>query len=70
MSSCASLFHTVLNISGIETIYREDSYSLASELFIERPYVYLNDQYNGVPILNVDMRKVDYELLDKFINQN
>lgn len=70
VSSCASLFHTVLNISGIETIYREDSYSLASELFIERPYVYLNDQYNGVPILNVDMRKVDYELLDKFINQN
>lgn len=70
ISSCASFFHTVLDVSGIETIYRDDSYSIASKKYIERPYVYLNEQYNGVPVRHVDMRDIDNNLLDKFIMVN
>lgn len=66
ISSSASFFHTVLNIAGIETIYRDDTYSLASKSFIERPRVYLNDHYEGVPLLHVEMRERDFVMLEKF----
>ena len=66
ISSSASFFHTVLNIAGIETIYRDDTYSLASKSFIERPRVYLNDHYDGVPLLHVEMRERDYAMLERF----
>lgn len=43
ISSSASLFQTMLDLSGIKTPYRNDTLSLASPLFEEKPRVYLDD---------------------------
>lgn len=66
ISSSASFFHTVLNVAGIESIYRDDSYSLASKSFIERPRLYLDEHYKGVPLLDIDMRERDRDKFSKF----
>ena len=66
ISSSASFFHTVLNIAGIETAYRNDSYSVANDAFTERERLYLDEHYQGVPLLSIDMREEDCELLKKF----
>lgn len=65
VSSSASFFHSILNIAGIETRYRNDTYSLASKSFIERERVYLNDHYQGVPLKSIDMREADHALIEK-----
>lgn len=69
ISSSAAFFHTVLGISGIETIYRDDSYSLASRSYMKRQYVYLNEQYNSEPVLHIDMSNTNNKLLYKFIRK-
>ena len=65
VSSSASFFHSILYIAGIETTYRDDTYSLASKSFIERERVYLNDHYQGVPLKTIDMRDADHALIEK-----
>ena len=65
VSSSASFFHSILNIAGIETTYRDDTYSLASKSYIERERVYLNDHYQGVPLKSIDMREADHALIEK-----
>ena len=65
VSSSASFFHSILYVAGIETTYRDDTYSLASKSFIERERVYLNDHYQGVPLKTIDMREEDHALIEK-----
>ena len=65
VSSSASFFHSILYVAGIETTYRDDTYSLASKSFIERERVYLNDHYQGVPLKTIDMRDADHALIEK-----
>lgn len=66
ISSSASFFHTVLNVAGIESTYRDDSYSVANDAFIERERLYLNEHYEGVSLLSIDMREADCNILKKF----
>lgn len=66
ISSSASFFHSILNIAGVETIYRDDTYSVASKSFVERQRLYLDDYYNGVPLMSIDMRDNDFVELSSF----
>ncbi len=66
VSSSASFFHTILNVAGIETTYRDDSYSVASKAYVERPRTYLNDHYVAVPLLSLDMSYNNIKMLSNF----
>ena len=66
VSSSASFFHTILNVAGIETMYRNDSYSVASKAFVSRPRIYLNDHYVSVPLLSIEMGNNHIKKLESF----
>ena len=61
VSSSASFFQTMLEIGGVETPYRNDSLSVTSALFIERPRVYLNDHNEARTLDDVGMLKEDFQ---------
>ena len=67
VSSSASFFHVALNIGGIETPYRDDSYSVASKAYVERERKYLDDHYYGVPLIRVDMSEANKLKLRSFV---
>lgn len=66
ISSSASFFNTVLNVAGIETPFSDETYAVSSKSFVEYPRLYLNDHYQGVPLMNMDMRDYDKDLLRPF----
>lgn len=51
VSSSSSFFQTMLELGGIKTPYRNDSFSIASPLYEDRPKVYLND-HNKACLMN------------------
>ena len=65
VSSSASFFQTMLEIGGVETPYRNDSLSVTSALFIERPRVYLNDHNEARTLDDVGMLKEDFKMLEE-----
>ena len=65
ISSSASFFHTMLELGGVETPYRNDSLSVTSILFTEKPRVYLNDHNEARPLDDIGMREEDFEMLQK-----
>lgn len=65
ISSTASLFHTVLDITGVRSPFYDATYSLASDSFKERPRVYLNDYNESVPLSKSGLRKYDFEMFKK-----
>lgn len=48
IQNSVSTFHTLLQLGGITTTYREDSCSVASPAFREHPRAYLNDHNEAV----------------------
>lgn len=54
VSSSASFFQTMLGLAGIETPYRNDTLSVASLLFREKPRVYLNDHNKACPLEEIE----------------
>ena len=65
VSCSASFFQTMLEIGGVETPYRNDSLSVTSALFIERPRVYLNDHNEARTLDDVGMLKEDFKMLEE-----
>lgn len=63
VSSSASLFHTMLDMAGIETRYREECKSVASNCFLEVPRVYLNDHNEARSLKDMKMDDIDLALL-------
>ena len=55
----------MLEIGGVETPYRNDSLSVTSALFIERPRVYLNDHNEARTLDDVGMLKEDFKMLEE-----
>ena len=49
-SPSESFCHTALELGGILTPLRNDTLSLASSLFKDRPWIYLNDHNKAVPL--------------------
>lgn len=66
VSSSASFFHTMLHLAGIQTPYRQDSLSVASPVYTERPRVYLNDHNVASPLNDTGMDSEDFEMLQKY----
>ena len=65
ISTVFSFFQTMLEIGGVETPYRNDSLSVTSALFIERPRVYLNDHNEARTLDDVGMLKEDFKMLEE-----
>ncbi len=65
ISSSASFFQTMLELGGVETPYRNDSLSVTSALYSEKPGVYLNDHNEARSLDDIGMRKEDFEMLQK-----
>lgn len=57
----ASVFHTMLNLAGVETSYRNDSLSVACRQYLIRPRHYLNDHNLPKSLDNIGLKKKDIE---------
>lgn len=64
ISSSASFFHTMLDLGGIKTSYRNDSLSVTSALFTEKDRVYLNDHNEPRALNEVGMSQKDLDMLN------
>ncbi len=65
ISSNASIFHTLLEIAGINTPYFDSSYSLVNPEFVRRPRMYLGDHDQPVNYYEVGLKKEDKEMILK-----
>lgn len=65
IASTASLFHTLLDLTGIKTPFYDAGFSIASSEFVEHPRVYLNDYNEKVPLKKSGLRKLDFEIFQK-----
>lgn len=65
VSSSLSLFHTMIDISGLTTPYYRASYSLASPQYQEPTRRYLNDYNESVELTNSGLRPYDITMLKK-----
>lgn len=63
VSSSTSLFPTMLDLSGIETPYRNNSQSVADPLYRMRLRVYLNDHNEPRPLDDLGMKESDFRML-------
>lgn len=63
ISSSASFFHTMLELGGVETPFRNDSLSVASPFFTEKSRVYLNDHNEARSLDDIGMGEEDFEML-------
>lgn len=59
IASTSSLFHTLLDLTGVRSPYYDASYSLLSPQFTERPRRYLNDYNESVPLDESGIRAED-----------
>lgn len=64
VSSTSSVFNTMLQLGGIETVYRDDTMSLASASYRHREPLYLNDMNCGVVLEESGLKKLDFDRLD------
>lgn len=64
--STNSLFHTMLDVAGIETDMSDMSYALSSESFEVRDRMYLGDHDNPIPFWKIGLKKQDFMMLDKW----
>lgn len=65
VSSSSSLFPTMLDLSGIETPYRNDSQSVATPLYRMGSRVYLNDHNEPRPLDDLGMKEPDFRMLNR-----
>lgn len=65
VASNRAVFHSILNLAGIETSYRKDSLSVASEEYEEAPRFYLNDHNEPRSYKDIGLRKEDFEMFRK-----
>ncbi|MDR1980341.1 MAG: lipid A phosphoethanolamine transferase [Tannerellaceae bacterium] len=64
--STNSVFHTMLDIAGIETEEKEASLSLTGQAFTVCDRMYLGDHDNPVPFWETGLKRQDFEMLDKW----
>jgi glucan phosphoethanolaminetransferase (alkaline phosphatase superfamily) len=64
--STNSVFHTMLDLAGIETKEADPSLALTNEAFTVRSRMYLGDHDNPVPFWKVGLKKLDFEMMNKW----
>lgn len=62
-SNC--VFHTMLNMGGIVTSYRNDSLSVVNRAFQERKRFYLDDHNNPKSLMEIRLKEQDFEMFNK-----
>lgn len=65
ISSSTSFFHTMIELAGIISPYRNDSLSVVSLIYKEKERVYLNDHNEPRPLDDIGMKTEDFEMLRK-----
>lgn len=65
ISSSCSFFHTLLELGGVQTSCRNDSCSVVSDQFVERPRLYLNDHNRACRLEESGLEKPDFDRLNK-----
>ncbi|MCH5220198.1 MAG: sulfatase-like hydrolase/transferase [Muribaculaceae bacterium] len=65
IASTSSLFHTILDITGVRSPYYDATYSVASPKFTPRPRKYLNDYNESVPLTKSGIHQQDIEVFKK-----
>lgn len=63
----ASVFHTMLNLAGVQTAYRKDSLSVASRQYVVHPRHFLNDHNLPKSLDKIGLKKKD---IDQFRQRN
>ncbi|MDR3141684.1 MAG: lipid A phosphoethanolamine transferase [Tannerellaceae bacterium] len=64
--STNSVFHTMLDLAGIETKEADPSLALTNEAFIVRSRMYLDDHDDPAPFWKVGLKKLDFEMMNKW----
>lgn len=64
--STNSVFHTMLDIAGIETEEANPTLALTNQAFIVRGRMYLDDHDDPIPFWKVGLKRLDFEMLDKW----
>lgn len=65
LSSNGAVFHTLLDMAGVETAYLNDSLSVASPDFTEHPRYYLNDHNEARSYYDLGMSRKDFDMFEK-----
>lgn len=65
VASTSSLFHTILDLTGVKSPFYDASYSIASDKYTEREPIYLNDYNESVPLKKSGLRQPDFEAFEK-----
>ncbi|WP_329904593.1 phosphoethanolamine transferase [Porphyromonas pogonae] len=65
-SSSNTVFHTLLDLGGIDTKYKMDSLSLTSDSFKDINRCYLNDHNESIPMGEIGLKKEDERMFKKF----
>lgn len=60
-----SVFHTILDMAGIETTYLDSSESIVNPTFTEKPRMFLDDLYHPIYFANTGLQPQDFELMKK-----
>lgn len=64
--STNSVFHTVLDIAGIQTPEADSTLAVSNPAFKIRDRMYLGDHDNPIPFWEVGLKKFDFAMLDKW----
>ena len=62
-ASTNAVFHTLLDVAGVTTRYRQETKSLVNRAFKAGQRYYLNDRYECVPIEQLELADEDLELI-------
>lgn len=63
IASTSSLFHSILDMTGVHSPFYDPTLSLFSDKFTEKPRIYLNDYNEAVPLSKSGIRKEDDRIL-------
>lgn len=70
LTNSQTVFHTMLALAGIATLYLSDTLSLTSTAYrAPRPFLYLNDHNEAVPLPDMHLDAVDYQMIDKALGE-
>ena len=64
--STNSVFHTMLDLAGINTIESDSTLALTSPSYTVRDRMYLGDHDEPIPFWKIGLKKADFEMLDKW----
>lgn len=63
--STNAIFHTLIDAADISTPFLKEDLSLVNPQFSEQKRMFLTDHENAIPYTKLNLRKIDYQLLEK-----